>query len=85
LRWPFQWNPSFFKLARISRTGGTLNSSQTHLPTTWASPQISGISVFNVSSRASVLLAVLADMVSPFLASARACGLLLLVVLSPEA
>jgi hypothetical protein len=34
--------------------GGMENSSHTHLPTTWASPQISGISVFNRSSNASV-------------------------------
>src|SRR5262252_883449 len=42
----FQWKPSSFNLSRTSFDGATLNSSQTHLPTTLASDHISGICCF---------------------------------------
>src|SRR6185369_4537241 len=79
LRARFQWKPNSLSLARICCMGGTLNSSQTHRPTTWAWSQISGISVFSRSSKAivSVMLAVFADMVTLFPPSTRANGMLL--------
>src|SRR5258707_10250322 len=87
LRAAFQWKPSSFNLALISRSGGTLNSSHTHLPTTCARLQISGTSVFIRSSSASVLvsLASFAFMVTLSVPSTRCTGLLLVWLLSLEA
>src|SRR5690349_19315935 len=64
-----------------------LNSSQTHLPTTSAWPQISGISFFMRSSRARVFLifALSSFTVTLSLPSTRLCGLLLVWLLSLEA
>src|ERR1039457_713892 len=64
-----------------------VNSSHTHLPTTCAWLQISGMSVFNRSRSASVfnLLPSFAFMVTLFLPSTRYNGLLLVWLLSLEA
>ena len=50
----FQWKPSSLSLSRIGLTGTALNSNQTHLPTTWACSNNSGISRPSHSSKSRV-------------------------------
>src|SRR6267378_2115616 len=59
---PFQWKPSFFSLVLTSCIGGMLNSSQTHLPTTWAWSHNSGTWAF-MRSRSARVFAMLASFV----------------------